>query len=84
MNNEEILEAVKFGLKELSNYNDDEIKLWIRLAIGFLEDAGVKPNVVRSERAIGVITLCVDHYRLRENFSQLTLMQITQLALRGE
>lgn len=84
MNETEILKKVKEGLKELSNYNDDELKLWIKLAMNFLEGAGVKPNVVRSEKAIGVITLCVDHYRLRENFSQLTLMSITQLALRGD
>ena len=84
MNDEEILVAVKHGLKELSNYNDDEIKLWIKLAIDFIIDAGTSPEKARSERAIGVITSCVDHFRLRENFSQVTLMLVSQLALGGD
>lgn len=85
MEKEQLLKAVKCGLKELSNYNDDEIKLWIDTAIRFLENSGVRPDVARSEKAIGVITLCVDSFRLREpNFNQVTLMQVTQLALGGD
>lgn len=85
MSKEEILKAVKYGLKELSNYNDEEITLWINSAMNFLESAGVKPDVVRSEKAIGVITLCVDSLRLREPiFSQTILMLASQLALGGE
>lgn len=84
MSDTEILEAVKCGLKELSNYNDDEIKLWITATIHFLEGAGVSSSVVRSEKAIGVITSCVDSLRLRENFNQVTLMLVSQLALLGE
>lgn len=85
MENTEMLKAVKHGLKELSNYNDDEIKLWINSAKGFLEASGVKPSVINSEKSIGVITLLVDSFRLREpNFSQVILMQVTQLALVGE
>ena len=81
MTDAEILQSVKYGLKELSNYNDDEIRLWITAAMNFLEGAGANPEKVRSEKAIGVITLCVDHFRLRENFSQATLMLVTQFAL---
>lgn len=85
MSDVEMLEAVKHGLKELSNYNDDEIKLWLSSAISFLEHSGVNPEVARSEKALGVITLLVDSFRLREaNFSQVILMQVTQLALVGE
>lgn len=84
MTEAEILQSVKHGLKELSNYNDDEIKLWIKTAMNFLENAGCSSELVRSEKAIGVITSCVDHLRLRENFSQVTLMLISQLALLGE
>ena len=81
----EMLKAVKHGLKELSNYNDDEIKLWLSSAISFLEHSGVKSEVARSEKALGVITLLVDSFRLREaNFSQVILMQVTQLALVGD
>ncbi len=85
MNEQEMLEAVKCGLKELSNYNDDEIKLWINASIGFIERSGVKPDVARSEKALGVITLCVNSLRLREpNFSQVIMMLIAQLALSGD
>ena len=85
MDKEKILTAVKCGLKELSNYNDDEIKLWIDSAIKFLLNAGVKQSQIDSGDALGVITLCVDSFRLREpNFSQVILMQVTQLALAGE
>jgi hypothetical protein len=85
VNEQEILEAVKCGLKELSNYNDDEIKLWINASIGFIERAGVKPDVARSEKALGVITLCVNSLRLREpNFSDVIRMLVTQLALSGD
>ena len=84
MSDQEILKAVKAGLKELSNYNDEEIMLWIKTAKKFLESSGVKPNVVHSEKALGVITLCVDSLRLRENFSQVTLMLVSQLALGGD
>lgn len=85
MEKEGLLKSVKLGLKELSNYNDDEIKLWIEAAIRFLENSGVKPDVARSEKALGVITLCVDSFRLREpNFSQVILMQVAQLALAGD
>lgn len=83
MTNEQILKAVKSGLKELSNYNDEEIALWITSAIKFIKSAGASEEKVRSEEAIGVITLCVDHFRLRENFSQATLMLVTQFALEG-
>ena len=84
MSDVEILKAVNHGLKELSNYNDDEIKLWLSSAISFLESSGVKSEVARSEKALGVITLLVDSFRLREaNFSQIILMQVTQLALVG-
>lgn len=84
MNDAERLQAVKYGIKELSNYNDDEIKLWITSAMKFIEGAGASSEKVKSEQAIGVITLCVDHFRLRENFSQTTLMLVTQFALGGD
>lgn len=85
MNNEEILKAVKTGLKELSNYNDEEIMLWINSSIKFLENAGVSPSKIYNGEAIGVITLCVNSLRLREaNFSQTTMILITQLALSGD
>lgn len=85
MENVDMLKAVKHGLKELSNYNDDEIKLWLSSAISFLEHSGVSPEVARSEKALGVITLLVESFRLREaNISQVILMQVTQLALVGD
>ena len=67
MNEEELLKLVKIALKELSNYNDAEILLWARTAKNILLDAGVKPDVVNSEKAIGLITIAVDDLRLRKN-----------------
>lgn len=67
MNEEELLKQVKIALKELSNYNDAEILLWARTAKNILLDAGVKPDVVNSEKAIGLITIAVDDLRLRKN-----------------
>lgn len=63
----ELLKQVKIALKELSNYNDDEISLWIKTAKGILIDAGVKPEVVASEKVVGIITIIVDDLRLRKN-----------------
>ena len=85
MTNTEILYAVKVGLKELSDYNDEEIMLWIKASIKFLKNAGVKDSQIESGEALGVITLCVNSLRLREpNFSPITMMMATQLALSGD
>lgn len=67
MTEADLLKQVKIALKELSNYNDDEISLWIKTAQGILLDAGVKPDVVASEQVIGAITIAVDDLRLRKN-----------------
>lgn len=67
MTEAEILKTVKIGIKELSNYNDDEIKLWITTAKRMLVNAGVKQSVVDSGDVIGLITIIVDNLRLRKN-----------------
>ena len=67
MTDTELLKQVKIALKELSNYNDDEILLWIRTAKHILLDAGIKPDIVDSEKVIGLITIAVDDLRLRKN-----------------
>lgn len=84
MTKEERLKAVKEGIKELSQYNDGEVQIWINTAMKFIEKAGATKEDVESEEAIGVITLCVDHLRLREDFSQTTLMIVSQFALGGD
>ena len=63
----ELLKQVKIGLKELSNYNDSEISLWIKTAKGILRDAGISEKTVNSERVIGLITIAVNDLRLRKN-----------------
>ena len=81
MTETELLANVKIAIKELSNYNDDEILLWIRTAKNILYNAGVKPDVVESENVIGIITVIVDDLRLRKNVMEdgnFTFM-ITQL-----
>ena len=67
MTETELLTQVKIALKELSNYNDDEIMLWIKTSKGILLNAGVRPEVVESEQVIGLITIAVDDLRLRKN-----------------
>lgn len=85
MTKEEILQSVKMGLKELSNYNDDEITLWINSAIKYLENAGVSSKKIDNGEALGVITLIVDKLRKREtDFGGILSFMITQLALAGD
>ena len=67
MTEDELLKQVKIGLKELSNYNDEEILLWVRTAKNVALDAGVSQEVVESEKAIGLITIAVNDLRLRKN-----------------
>lgn len=76
MKDEELLVEVKKGLKELSDYNDDEIMIFINAVVEFMRSAGVT-NIDKS--TIGVITLGVDALRLRENFSDTFRMLVTQL-----
>ena len=85
MTETELLKQVKIALKELSNYNDDEIMLWIKTAKNILLDAGVKPDIVASEKVIGAITIAVDDLRLRKNLLEngnFNLI-INQLRMRG-
>ncbi len=67
MTDTELLTNVKIALKELSNYNDDEIMLWINTAKNIALDAGVKQDVVDSPKVIGLITIIVNDLRLRKN-----------------
>lgn len=76
MKDEELLVEVKKGLKELSDYNDDEILIFIHTVVEFMRGAGVT-NIDKS--TIGVITLGVDSLRLRESFSDTFRMLVTQL-----
>lgn len=81
MTETELLDAVKIALKELSTYNDSEILLWVRTAKTILYNAGVKPDIVESEKVIGIVTVIVDDLRLRKNVMEdgnFTFM-ITQL-----
>lgn len=78
------LAKVKTLLKELSTYNDEEIKLWISAVMDFMEGAGVTPVKLQSEASIGLIALGVDALRMREPFSETFIMLVTQYALRGD
>lgn len=81
MTEDDLLIEVKTGIKELSNYNDNEILLWVRTAKNILYNAGVKPDVVESEKVIGIATIIVDDLRLRRNILEDTnfTFMLTQL-----
>ena len=85
MNKSEILKAVKIGIKELSDYNDEEILLWIDASIKYLENAGVSSTKIANGEANGVITLLVNKLRLREtDFGRVLEFMVVQLALSGD
>lgn len=67
---EELLSQVKTAIKELSNFNDDEITLWIKTAKQTLLNSKVPADVVNSDEVIGLITILVNNFRLRLNIEE--------------
>lgn len=80
MDKQAILTAVKSGIKELSNYNDDEIMLWVEAAIRFLINGGVSEEKIYNGEALGVITLIVKKLRVGDTeFGEVCRMMMYQL-----
>ena len=84
MDEEAKLQEVKTVLKELSDYNDEEIKLWISVVVDYMRGAGVSENRINSTSSIGLIALGVEALRLREDFSETFKSLVIQYAMRGD
>lgn len=56
MTDEEMLGAIKEGLNITGDYQDASLRVWYCEAKEFLLDAGVAESIVRSTKAIGILT----------------------------
>lgn len=84
ISDEDLLKEVKTALDIGGTYHDSKLKLYITEAKEFLLDAGVKPAIVNSKYAIGVITRGVsDLWNYGSGNTQLStyfMQRATQLA----
>ena len=85
MSEADLLEYVKTQIKELSQFNDNEIKNWIDVTKDTIKNSGVKDELINSPAALGLIVQGVNDFRLRVNLLEdgTFLFLLTQLTLKG-
>ena len=84
MTSQELLIKVKQGLGITGDYQDNTLNIYINDVKAFMLDAGVKQEVIDSERSIGCITRGVaDLWNLGGNvsFSEYFKQRVIQLAM---
>lgn len=84
MTSQELLIKVKQGLGITGDYQDSTLNIYIEDVKAFMLDAGVKQEVIDSERSIGCITRGVaDLWNLGGNvsFSEYFKQRVIQLAM---